>query len=755
MKRFGESARYALLFASVCAAPFALCSPAFAQEAEEATTGDEIVVTARRTEENLQDVPASVSAFSGAAMERLGATEATGLQGAVPNLNVVQGRGSSNATNIFIRGVGQPDALQTFDPAVGFYVDGVYYSRVRGTQMELFDIERIEVLRGPQGTLYGKNTIGGAYSVVTRRPGDEPHAAASLTIGDYNQHEMRVAASSPITDNFALGGAFFAATRDGYVTNPTTGEEYNDRNVWGARAQAAWDPTSSLSVDFAVDYTEEDNALTMGQATNTLTNVLGTVIYPVPVPTPEFNFEAEATPGLPNSSVMTHGGASLRLSWDLGNAWTINSITGARELEYTDYVDIDATTVELGDVLVGVDQDQISQELQAIYEGERVTFVGGLYYLDENIISHQEAYADAFVIGFAGLTSFTRTVDDDLNTTSVAAYANASYALSDRLNIGLGVRYTEEEKDYARTTSTFYSNAAFNGTFAFDANQTWDDTSGLLSIDYDLTDNVLLYGRIAQGFKSGGFNGRANDPGTDQPYDPETVLSFEAGAKTDWMDGRLVANFAIFQSDYEDFQARVSRLVTSPSQPVPGPDFAVLNAGQLDISGAELEVSYTPIDNLRLDAQIGYLNAEYGEFFEERIIAMTPTIIDRSFQTPAFSPEWTARFGANYEIDLSDNGSLSLYGAARFRSEMALSVDNSDVFTEVIFPGMWQDDYWLYDASVTWRDESEKFSAAIVGRNLSDEVYRTDAQEFSSVGGIRTAYYGAPRTFSLVLSARY
>lgn len=754
MKRI-DSARVALLLASVAATPFAIAVPASAQDAP-AANEEEIIVTARRTEESLQDVPAAVSAFNGAALERLGATEATGLQGAVPNLNVVQGRGSSNATNVYIRGVGQPDALQTFDPAVGFYVDGVYYSRIRGTQMELFDLDRVEVLRGPQGTLYGKNTIGGAISLVTRRPGagGEPHALASLTVGDYDQREMRVTASSPITDNFALGGAFFAATRDGYVTNPNTGEEYNDRNAWGARVAAAFDPTSNFSIDFAVDYTEEDNALTMGQPTNTLTNVLGTVLYPVPADAPEFNFEAVATPGLPNSSTMNHGGASLRMAWDLGNNWTIKSITGARELEYADYVDIDATALELGDVFVAVDQDQFSQELQAIYEGDRLTVVSGLYYLNENIDSHQEAYADAFVIGFAGLTSFTRTIDDELETTSQAAYINGSFDLTDRLSVSAGLRYTEEEKQYFRTTSTFYSNAAFNGTFAFDAEDTWDDTSGTISLDYRASDNVLLYGRIAQGFKSGGFNGRANDPGSDQPYDPETVVSYEVGAKTDWMDGRLRANLAVFHNDYEDFQARVSRLVTSPSQPVEGPDFAVLNAGAMQISGAELELTYLATDALRLDAQIGYLDAEYEEFFEERIIATVPTIVDRSFQEPAFSPDWTARFGANYEFDLADNGSLTLNGSARYRSEMALAVDNSDVFTGTIFPGMWQDDYWLYDASLTWRDPNEQFSVGVVGRNLSDEVYRTDAQEFSSVGGIRTAYYGAPRTYSLVLTAR-
>ncbi len=761
MKRF-DPARVALLLAGVCAAPFAFSAPAMAQETA-AANDEEIVVTARRTEESLQEVPASVSAFSEAQMERLGATDATGLQGAVPNLNVVQGRGSSNATNIYIRGVGQPDALQTFDPAIGFYVDGVYYSRIRGTQMELFDIERVEVLRGPQGTLYGKNTIGGAYSVITRRPGQEPRGMAQLTFGSYGQLETRLSGSTPVSDTFAVGAALFGATRDGYVTNPTTGEDYNDRNAWGGRLTAAWDVTPSFSLDFSADYSEEDNALTMGQPLTTLVNFAGTTYYNIPgspyptaAPPAEFDFTAEATPGLPNSSIMDHGGLSLRASWELNQNWTINSITAARDLNYTDYIDIDATPVEFGDVLVDVDQDQISQELQAIYESDRITMVSGLYYLKEEVGSHQEAYADDLVAGFLGLTGFTRTIDDDLETTSMAAYANVSYALTDRLNIGLGARYTEEEKDYSRSTSTFYSNPLFNTTFPFTINETWEDVSGMASIDYDIADNMVLYGRYAQGFKSGGFNGRANNPGEEAPYDPETVDSYEIGLKTDWMDGRVIANFAAFYNDYRDFQARVSVTVIDPVTDAPTPELTVINAGQLEISGAELELVYMATDALRLDAQIGYLDAAYGDFDDDRFAVTGGT---RTFQEPAFSPDWTARFGGVYTVDLDGGGELEVAGSARFRSRMALAVDNTFIIGGVVgttteVPGLFQDDYWLYDASVTWRP-TDIFSVALVGRNLADEVYKTDGQEFASVGETRTAYYGAPRTVSLVLTARY
>jgi iron complex outermembrane receptor protein len=737
-----------------------------AQAQAESTGGTEsekVTVTARRSRENVQDVPGSVSAFSEKSLDRLGATDATGVQGAIPNMNIVQGRGSSNATNIYIRGVGQPDALQTFDPAVGVYVDDVYLSRIRGTQFELLDIERLEVLRGPQGTLYGKNTIGGALKVITRRPTQDFNGVASLTAGSYNELTGNVVLSGGLAEDVAGSIALLRTTRDGYVTNPVTGAEYNDRDALAGRVKLAWDAGKDVTVDVSLDYAKEDNALVLGKATNTITTILGAPLVPVVPPGPEFTFNATPTPGLPNSTKMTHWGGSVNVGWDVTQNLSIKSITAYRKLQNEDFIDIDATPVEVGDVFVGVDQKQISQEVLATYEDGALKIVGGVFAMKETVGSHQEAYSDDFVIGFLGATGFLRTVDDDLDTTSLAAFANASFALTKDLNLSAGVRFTAEEKDYFRTTSTFFAGAAFlNGTFAFRGSETWSDVSPMVSLDYQATENAMFYARYASGFKSGGFNGRANNPGEDQPYDPETLQSFEIGAKTDWADGKLRANASVFYNDYTDFQARVSRVVTSPSQPVPAIDFAVINAGGLEIYGAELEVLAFPMPELRLDAQIGYLHAEYSEFFETRQLAnpapppaTIPTVVDRSFQTPAFSPELTARFGAVYTVSLDKHGNLAFGGSARFRSEMALAVDNSDIFTKAQFPGMWQDSYWLYDAQVVWTDPSEKFSVGLYGKNLSDEIYKTDAQEFSSVGGIRTAYYGAPMTGQLKLTVRY
>jgi iron complex outermembrane receptor protein len=742
----------ASLLASVAVGSMA--TAAYAQD-EQATSVDEIVVTARRTEESLQRVPASVSAFSGERLERQGVTTVTDLQGQVPNLNLVQGRASGDSTNIYIRGVGQPDALQTFDPAVGVYVDDVYYSRIRGTQFELFDLERIEVLRGPQGTLYGKNTIGGALKLVTRRPGDEFDARAAATFGSYEQLDARVSVSGPVTDDISVGVAAMTANHDGYVTDPVTHADYNDKHVNAARVALAWDINDHLSWDIAADITDEDNAMTVGrqEALIYTANVfpiapLGpiTVLQPAPAPGSEFNFHTRTTPGLPNSSTLQHWGLASTATLEITDTLTLKSITAYRDLSHDDYIDFDATQYELADALVSVDQNQFSQEFQFNWEVGDWNVVSGVYYMREHITSHQEAYDDdAFTI-FSSPVGFTRFIDDHLDTESQAFYINGTYQWTDALRLSLGARLTHEQKDYFRTTTADWSAILADTTFAFTADESWVDFSPSASLDYQFTPDMMGYLRVAKGFKSGGFNGRANNPGEESPYKPETVISYEAGVKSQWFDNRLTANASVFYNDYRNFQARVSGF----NDDVP-PSIAltVLNAGSLQISGAELELAARPVDGLSLTATVGYLDAQYDEFEDTRFPGG-----DRSFQTPPFSPEWTLRLGGQYEFDLADMGSVTLGGAASFRSELALAVDSTTT-TGVRYPGMWQDDYWLFDARVVWASADGRFTAGVYGKNLGDEVYKTDAQEFSAVGGIQTAYYGAPRTVSFTVTARY
>ena len=720
---------------------------------QDSATGT-IVITARRTEEKLQRVPASVSAFNARALDRIQAQDTTGLQGAVPNLNIVQGRGSSNATNIFIRGIGQPDALQTFDPAVGVYVDDVYLSRIRGSQLDLLDLDRIEVLRGPQGTLYGKNTIGGAIKFVTRRPDDTLRANASLAAGSYNQLEGKGTLSGPISRGFDVGISVLGARRDGFVEDSADDRDYNNKKTFAGRAAVALNPTSKVRVDLTADYQQDDAHLNVGRPVNNLVTFSGgTLVVTDPVGSGAYHWKGRTTPGLPNSTKLKHYGFAGTVALDLTDALTLKSITAYRNLKTDDFVDIDATQYEVGDVFVGVHQNQLSQEFQGTYTSSKLNAVAGLYYLKENIRSHQEAYADD-LLGPAFLNSgFLRTVDDKLHTTSYAAYANASYEIVPTVRLSAGVRYTKETKDYERTTSTFFSLLpAFNATFGFAPPKgKWHDTSPMASLDWQVTPTTMVYARVAKGFKSGGFNGRANSVAEATKYDPEKVWSYEAGFKTT-VANQLRLNGAVFDNEYKDFQARVSGLDTDPITGLPAPKLSVLNAGKLRIRGAELEAAWTPTSGLLIDGQLGYLDAKYKVFDDARFIAFGGS---RAFQTPAFAPKWTLRVGAQYAFDLGSIGAITLGGQTRYRSRQALAVDNTITNTNTKVEGLFQDGYWVHDARIVWEDPSKKYSVGLYGYNLTKKAYKTDAQEFSSVGNIRTVYYGAPRTLTLRLTARY
>lgn len=728
----------------------------------------EIVVTARRTEEKLQRVPASVSAFNQQALDRIQAQDTTGLQGAVPNLNIVQGRGSSNATNIYIRGIGQPDALQTFDPSVGVYVDDVYLSRIRGNQLDLLDVDRIEVLRGPQGTLYGKNTIGGAIKYVTLKPGNQVRADASLAVGTYGQLDMKGSVSGPVSDTLALGISFIREAHEGYVKDPVLDRRYNDQNNWGTRAALAFTPSSRFRFDLSADYSHDNDALNVGAPINELRHLFSnTIILPLQQNPANYDFKGRTTPGLPNSTKLRHWGVAGTATYDITDALTLKSITAYRNLHTKDYIDIDATQAQVGDVLVDVHQHQVSQELQLAYTGDRFTGVAGLYYLSERNQSHQEAYANDLVdltpfrgifpdalLGPSNFPTFLRTIDDDLKTKSYAAYANGTYTIVPGVRLSAGLRWTEETKDYWRTTSTFSSSPLLVSVapFVFSPPRgKWNDVSPMASLDWQVTPATMLYVRAAKGFQSGGFNGRANDPSTATKYDPETVWSYEAGFKTTILN-RLRLDGDVFYNDYRNFQARVAGIATDPTTGLPDPVLSVLNAGKLSIKGAELEANWTPVDGLLLDTQIGYLDAKYKQFEDAQFTAFNGS---RAFQTPAFSPKWTLRFGAQYSFSLGSNGGITIGGQTRYRSRQALAVDNTYVNTNTEIQGLFQNGYWLEDARIVWENASKKFSIGLYGYNLTNRVYKTDAQEFSSIGNIRTVYFGNPRTFTLKATIRY
>jgi iron complex outermembrane receptor protein len=708
-----------------------------ADAAEASKTLEVVTVTSRRREESIQEIPVAVSAFGQDDLQKLQAREVQDLQGAVPNLNIVQGRGSANSVNVFIRGIGQPDALQSFDPGVGLYVDDVYHSRIQGSMFGLFDVERIEVLRGPQGTLYGKNSTGGAIKLVTRDPGEEFGGSVEVAAGDYGRLEGRFFATSPLGDSFGISVAGASTDNDGYVDDPVTGEDYNEDDTDAARVKMAWQPTDTFKAVVSLDYQHQDVALPLGnpEAALTQTDLVRGIVVLRPAPTDEYEYNTRTSFSPDQGQQLRHRGGSANLAWDLSDAWTFKSITAYRKLNVDNFIDIDASEFELGDVLVAVDQDQTSQEFQLQYDnGSNLDAVFGLYYLKEDVPSHQEAYADSFLALNGAPISFLRTIDDDLETTSWAAFVHASWEFADTWTLAGGLRYTDEDKDYFRTTSTFSSLPPLNGTFAFDVSDSWDATTPSISLQKQFDANTLAYLSANRGFKSGGFNGRANSAAEVSTFDPEYVWTYELGLKAQSDDQRFLGNIAVFHSEYKDFQARVSE-VQNPGAPIPTFAFPVLNAAELSIDGIEIEGIALVGEATQLSAQIGYLDAEYDQFDDPRV-DVNPALASLHEHVP-FSPEWTARFAVSHSIYTPGGNVFTFGGDISYRDDVWLSVDNREVLK--------QDAYTLIGAFGIWDSPDGTWQVRAGVRNLSDKLYKTDAQEFSSVGNIQTAYYGWPR----------
>ncbi len=708
-------------------------------EDEDTVALDDVKVTARRTEESIQDIPVAVTSFSREDLEDAQAENLDSLNGAVPNMNLVQGRGSASSANIYIRGVGQPDALQTFDPGVGVYVDGVYMSRIQGALMSLHDVERIEVLRGPQGTLYGKNTIGGAVNVVTRRPDGITAGEVRVLGGSYGKLSTSMYFKGALSDRTSASISALYSLDNGFVEDQFNGQHYNDRDNTSLRFLLNSQINDRLSIDFSIDYTDQENALSLGRQEAPLialdfADLSSPVLLGLP-PTGEYNFRGRTSFNDDENQELRHTGASFTLNYAMNDQWDFKSITAKRDLQSDSYIDIDASEFELGDVFVGVDQDQFSQEFQFLFDNNSgFNAVLGAYYLKENVPSHQEAYADDF-LRYAGVPlDFLRTIDDDLSTTSYALFAQGNWTLSDRWGMSAGIRYSKDKKDYDRTTTTYSALGPFlEGTFAFQDSDSWDSVTPMLSVDYQVSDNSMMYASVSKGFKSGGFNGRANGAADVSSFKPETVWTYEVGGKSQFLDNRLRVNYALFTSDYEDFQARVAEDISS---------FPVINAAELDISGAELEVTWLLSAATSIYSSVGYLNSEYKTFFDFR-----QPDLDRSDDIPPFSPDWTFRIGMNHAVYL-DGGAVLRFGVnGNYTDDMYLSVDNQAALT--------QDDYWLFNAYAVYDFANPAWSVSVGGKNLSDEVYKVDAQEFSSVGNIQTAYYGDPRTWYAALNYRF
>jgi iron complex outermembrane recepter protein len=716
----------------------ALSTVSVAQEVspqDEASSLGDIVVTARRRDEALKDVPISVSALGAERLEQTGASDITALQQQTPNATVQVARGSNSTLISFIRGVGQQDPLWGFEPGVGLYVDDVYIARPQGAVLDIYDVERIEVLRGPQGSLYGRNTVGGAIKYVTSDLSTDPELTLRGSYGSYNQIDLMAMGSMPLGDNFRIGGAIASYQRDGYGSNLNTGAEHYDKDVLGGRISAEWEPREDMSIRVAYDRVEDNSNPRHGHR-----EVAG-VGAGAGIPASVYDTFA----GLGDENSVVNQGLSATIRLDLNDNWTFKSITAWREGDTDTVIDFDNTPAPTLDIPAYYSDDQLTQEFQFLFDYDRVQGVFGYFYLD----GHAEGAFDTIagnlgiVIGTAGF----------VDTTSHAVFGDINLDLTDRLHLGLGMRWTLDEK----TGDVFRANYAgatrsplLGGTpraptllrTDYTRTKDFDQFTPRIALSYDLTDDMTTYASYSRGFKSGGFDMRGDailTPTTVNGYNPETVDSYEVGLKGA-LD-RLSFSAALFYNEYSDQQ------VTTQVPAVGGIASFVDNVGSSTFYGAELEGRVTILDNLFANFAVGYLHSDFEEFLRYNLaLAVYEDISDQVVLQNA--PEWTGYLGFTWLGDLA-GGQLAVTPSVSYRGD----------YSQFEFPNpvLDQQAYTLVDLSVVWTDPTDRWSLAVHGKNLTDEEYRVGGYNFAGAAFNNSliGYYGPPQTVTATVQFKF
>ena len=714
--------------------------PAYAQDIEaaaEATVNEddgEIVVTARRREESLQDVPIAVTAISGDVLDQQGAIDITALQKQTPSLTMQVARGSNSTLIGFIRGIGQQDPLWGFEPGVGIYVDDVYIARPQGAVLDIFDVDRIEVLRGPQGTLYGRNTIGGAVKYVTKKLGHEFSGKVKASYGSYDQIDLIGQVTVPLGDSFSIGGAVARYKRDGFGTNLTTGAEHYDKDVIAARVSAEFDNSNGVFLRLAGDYTDDKSNARHGH------REVGNGGLAAFEPTEDV-YDTRA--GLGDKNRVKTKGVSLTGQFELSDTLTFKSISAYRKGKTNTLIDFDNTAAPILDIPAFYKDDQFSQELQLLYEGDSLQGVFGLYYLDANASGAFDT-----IVGAANLTILT---SGKVKTKSYAAFADFNYDISDKLKLSVGGRYTSDKRtgtvyrqNFTGIKSPLFGNSAAEPGLIrtnYTNSRTDDQFTPRVSLSYLPSDNLTLYASYGKGFKSGGFDMRGDavfTPDTVNGYAPEKVDAYEAGLKGAFLDRTLFINAAAFYSDYKDQQI-TTQIPYAP--PLTGIASFVDNVGKSKIKGFELETRIVPSRNFSVVATFSYIDAKFKEFITYDPI--TATYIDvsdqREFQN---TPKFTFSFAPTWSTDLA-GGRFSITPSVSHRSAYHQFETANALLDE--------NGYELVDASASWTSANESFRLSVHGRNLTNTRYKIGGYAFPGplYGNSIIGFYGPPRTVSV------
>ena len=735
-------------------------------EAEEVTeTQGDIIVTARRREESLQDVPISITAFSGEALEAQGALDITEVGEQTPNVTLEASRGTNSTLTAFIRGVGQQDPVAGFEAGVGLYLDDVYLNRPQAAVLDIYDVERVEVLRGPQGTLYGRNTIGGAVKYVTRRLRSDPSLRVRANLGTYQQADLIVSASTPVGgDSVKIGGSIARLSRGGFGENLTTGEENYNRDIWAGRLSAEWEPMDTAFFRISGDYTHDKSNARGGH------RLIPGLFTGAPVLENEFDTRGGLAD--PEQDIEAYG-IALHGEMEITPGVTIRSITSYREDKSQSPIDFDALPAVDVDVPAVYNNQQTSQELQVLVNQGGFNGLVGFYYLD----AAAETIFDVRLPNKVTALTF-----GNVDTSTTAIFGDFSYDLSDMFSVSVGGRYTWDTRTSKILRQTFLGGGSpfFGGggtLFAtpsnFRGSADFKEFTPRASVSFKPTEDHNFYASYSKGFKGGGFDprgvstaapdvnkngvrGDADDIFQFLSFDPETVDSYELGWKASLLDRRLRFALSGFHADYKDVQVPGSVGTTiNGQQTFIG---VTTNAGKARFQGIEFEGNAQlmggfgdPGNSLSFAWALGYINADYKQFIDARGIDVANR---RNIQN---TPEFTASGTLNYGMPVGP-GDLNFIANVSYRSKTFQF--------ELPAEGLDQPGYALFDASLLWRSDDDRWSIGLHGKNLTNKRYITSGYVFLSQDpdtgafrrnasgnliptlgreGILTAYYGNPR----------
>lgn len=684
----------------------------------------EVVVSARRRNETLLEVPVAVTAFTESAIETAAIEDLGDLDANVPNLTIYAARGSSSTVTAYLRGVGQSDPLWGVDPGVGVYMDDVYIARPQGALLDLLDVSRLEVLRGPQGTLYGKNTIGGAIKYITKPLQPQPQGSVSLTVGSDAQADVKASYSSALGSDAVIGkislGSF---SRDGFGENRRTRQDVSDKEILVARASLGITASENFFLTFAADWLDDQSGVRGARRLNAF-NVAD------PTRTPPLNSRFDVLNGMPNINDTQMDGYSLTAEWLMNDQWTFKSITAHRASDTDTNIDFDTLPNTIADVRAVYSDEQFSQEFQGIYDnGAGINGVFGLYYFNG------EAGGTVFNNFFGASFGTTNGVVD---TDSIAVFGELNYDLSEQLSLTTGLRYTRETKK-ADVLNQAFSNVNFTNVIAtpadFNDEADFNALSPKISLDYTLENGSLIYGLVTRGFKSGGFNIRANVtavPRSARPFDDESVTSFELGTKTALLNDALFVSGSVFYNRYKDIQLSVFTAFDANGDGIDDAFFGdFTNAGRGTVRGAELEFAYGGTLGFTVSGNLAYLDTQYDEFIDRGVnIAANQRFTN--------APRTSGALNLGYGWD-AFGGNLSARVSYAYQTKVYPTTDLSEAIA--------QESYGLVSAGLIWRG-NEHWSVSLQGSNLADKEYRTTGYNIP-VLGVLTGFYGAPRQVGL------